>query len=205
MVTLQACPVAPPPGFLGSSINEGEQSGSVRFRPVTGEITLRGSGHDTWDAADGFYFLSQPVTGDFQITVRALTRPTDTHEYAKAGLMVRDSLAAGARHGYFALTAEHGLQFNGRATTDDTSSASDVIPHAALKLPILLRLIRRGSTVTAAYSRDQGRSFLAAGKPLSFDPPLANTVYAGLAITAHDEGRVSEAKFRGLRIEALAR
>jgi hypothetical protein len=29
-----------------------------------------------------------------------------------------------------------------------------------------------------------------------------HTVYAGLAITAHDESQVSEAKFPGLRIEA---
>src|SRR5262249_41758286 len=70
--TLQAGPVAAPPSFLGSSINEGEQSGSARFEPATGEIALRGSGWDIWDKADGFYFLNQPVTGDFQMTVKAL-------------------------------------------------------------------------------------------------------------------------------------
>jgi WD40 repeat protein len=200
METLQASPVAAPPGFLGSSINEGERSGSARFQPATGEIALRGSGRDIFDTADGCYFLNQPVTGDFRITVRSLTRPAKTNEWAKAGLMLRESLDAGARNVYLVSTPAHGMQGQWRATTDDNSNSSAVISHAALKLPILLRLTRRGNTITAQYSRDEGRSFQPAGQPLTFNPPLANTVYAGLAITSHDESQVSEAKFSGLEI-----
>jgi regulation of enolase protein 1 (concanavalin A-like superfamily) len=199
-VRLPVTTVAGLPGWIGSSTNEGERCGSVRFQPATRQITLRGSGSDMWGAADGCYFLSQPVTGDFQITVRALTRPTDTQEWAKTGLMVRDSVAAGARNTHLVLTPQHGMWWQWRRSADDGTADAEVIPHAAVKLPILLRLTRRGNTITAQYSRDEGHSFQPAGQPVIFDPPLASTVYPGLAITAHDESQVSEAKFSGLEI-----
>jgi hypothetical protein len=195
------------PAWIGSSINEGEWLGSVRFQPATGEIILRGSGPDLWDKYDGFYFLNQAVTGDFQITVRALTRPVGAHEWAKAGLMVRDSLAAGARNGHLVLTAQHGIQWQWRPSGEQETVdvKAEVIPHAALKLPILLRLTRRGNTIAAETSQDGGRSFRRAGDPVRFDSPLPKSVYAGLAITAHDESQISEAKFRDLRLEPLGR
>jgi regulation of enolase protein 1 (concanavalin A-like superfamily) len=201
-VGIQVYAVAGQPGWMGSSINEGKQPGSARFQPVTGEITLRGSGSGIWDKADGSYFLNRSVTGDFRMTVRVLTRPTETHEYAKAGLMIPESLAAGARNGHLVTTARHGVQWQWRPGGDGATVdvKGEVISHACLRLPILLRLTRRGNTITAQYSRDEGWSFQPAGPPLTFDPPLASTVYAGLAITAHDENQVSEAKFSGLEI-----
>jgi len=38
----------------------------------------------------------------------------------------------------------------------------------------------------------------AAGHPITFYPPLPKSVYVGLAVTAHNAGEVSEAKFRDL-------
>src|SRR5206468_1556269 len=99
-VGLAAAPVAPPPGFVGNSLSEGLKPGSVTFDRTKGEFTLRGSGRDFWNAADGGYFLNQPVTGDFQVTVEALTLPTATDPYAKAGLMIRESLDPEARNVY---------------------------------------------------------------------------------------------------------
>src|SRR5207245_2336380 len=71
----------------------------------------------------------------------------------------------------------------------------------ALKLPILLRLTRKGNTIIQEYSRDDGRGFQPAGKPLPFAPALPDTVYVGLAITAHDESEISEARFSHLVIQ----
>ena len=74
-----------------------------------------------------------------------------------------------------------------------------------LRLPIVLRLTRQGDTITARYSTDEGKSFQAACEPMTFDSPLPKTVYAGLAITAHDASQTSEARFSGLRVEPLRR
>jgi hypothetical protein len=117
--------------------------------------------------------------------------------------MVRESVEAGARHAHLGTTSDQGLFFQWRPLTNAYTDDHDrpVISHAALKLPIMLRLTRSGDTITAQYSTDQGRSIRAAGDPLTFHPPLAKTVYVGLAVTAHNPNQVSEAKFRGLRIE----
>ena len=71
---------------------------------------------------------------------------------------------------------------------------------AAMKLPILLRLTRRGDTITAEYSRDNGKSFQPAGKQFDIEvlgyirnDPATTEIYTLLpriqAMTVHD-GRV---------------
>jgi hypothetical protein len=69
---------------------------------------VRGSGRDIGGKADSFYFLYQPVTGDFQITVVAHD-PIRTSEWAKAGLMMRESLTAGTCNTSLFTTPDHGL------------------------------------------------------------------------------------------------
>jgi len=189
-VTVPVTPVTAPPGFMGSSINEGSRTGSAVYHPASREIVLRGSGRDFWNDADGGYFLSRPVTGDFQITVQLLSRPTETHAYAKAGLMIRESLEAEARNAHLVATALQGVQWQCRPTAAaaTVNVPDQVIPHADLKLPLLVRLTRLGNRIFAEYSTDQGQRFQSAGEPVTFDPPLPATLYAGPAITA-DNGR----------------
>jgi WD40 repeat protein len=206
--TWRATPVAAPPGWRGSSLNEGSRSGRVSFDPATQEIILRGSGSDLADEADGGYFLNQPVAGDFQITVKMLTRPQGSpHPWAKGGLMLREGLDPGARDADLVVHQAHaGLCFQWRsAPGQPVVTHSTPIADEELQLPILLRLTRRGNTVSAEYSQDDGRTFQQAGEPLTFSPPLVGTLCGGLAITAHQEGQVSEARFSGLKVEPLQR
>jgi WD40 repeat protein/class 3 adenylate cyclase len=203
LATRTATPVAAPPGFLGCSFNEGSRPGSVRFDAATGEIILRGSGADTWGHVDGCYFLSQPVQGDFRITVTALTRPTATNQWAKAGLMLRESLTPEARSVHLVHTPAKGIFWEWRDLTNAPTASQDFLSLTALralKLPITLRLTRRGNVLLAEYSLDHGRSFRWAGDPVQFDPPLPKTLFAGLVITSHHVGQTSEAKFSGLEI-----
>ena len=59
-------------------------------RPVHG--ARRGS--DIWGSTDAFRFVYQPLTGDGQIIAR-ITGIQDTHSFAKAGVMIRESLERG--------------------------------------------------------------------------------------------------------------
>jgi hypothetical protein len=47
--------------------------------------------------ADAFHYLHQPIRGDFQVVVRAAT-VEHVDRWTKAGLMIRETLAPGARH-----------------------------------------------------------------------------------------------------------
>lgn len=203
LVAITGTPVAAPAGYLGCSINEGVRTGSTSFDPATGQITLRGSGVVTFDSADGCYFLNQPVTGDTQATARVLTRPSGASDWAIAGLMLRESLDAGSRYAAVWTTASGRLfaQWRGAAGGFADWPGFFALDNGALKPPVLLRLTRRGSTVTPEYSTDGGATFQAASPPITFDPPLGKTVYLGLAISAADRGNIGQATFSGMELK----
>jgi regulation of enolase protein 1 (concanavalin A-like superfamily) len=192
---------APPSGWRASSLNEGTNRGSLESLKASGVITLRGSGADFWGAADSGYFLNKPITGDFRIAVRIVAGPTATSEWAKAGLMIRDSLDPGARNIHLDITPVHGIEWQWRATARGATENLGAVPAEQLKLPVLLRLTRQGNILSAECSMDEGKSFQPVGVPATFAPPLPRTLAAGLAVTAHDESKITEAKFSELRIE----
>jgi len=105
------------------------------------------------------------------------------------------------------ITPGNGLVLQRRRTANsDSSSESDsgsqsVIENDKLRLPVVLRLTRQEDTIRAEYSSDHGKSFHPAGDPWTFAPALPKTVYLGLAITAHNVDRISEAKFSGLQVQ----
>jgi hypothetical protein len=166
-----------------------------------GLITLRGAGADIWDVADGCYFAGRPLAGDFTITARWIAGPTGSDGFAKAGLMIRESLAEMARNVTLCGTPQYGLRFQWRTAPAGATDSREVTDPGPPVIPLWMRISRRGSRLTAAYSSDRGRSFLPAGEPVAFAPPLPRTVYAGLAVSSHDPSQVSEARFDGLQLE----
>ncbi|MBI3694784.1 MAG: hypothetical protein HY238_08095, partial [Acidobacteria bacterium] len=150
---LQAIPIAVPEGWPGSSVNEGLKSGSAAFDPATGHLLLRCWGNR---GTDGHYFLRQQVDGDFQVTVKVLSWPYKVH-WDAAGLELRESLDARSR--YVVLVPDRALGRSWRDTIAEAVSSEGTFPAAEIKLPITLRLTRRGSAVAAEYSRDDGKTF----------------------------------------------
>jgi hypothetical protein len=191
----------------------------VSFEAGTGVIRVRGSGQDIWGEADHGYFVSQGAVGDFQATVRVLAGPSETNKRARAGLMVRETLAPGSRNAYLFATAGMGLYFQWRHTANDATDLQGVSMRAepglygkprpsvqpgvaehmlTVRLPLTLRVTRRRDTVTGEVSRD-GRRFRPVGR-WTFVPSLAERVEVGLAVTAHNVQQTSEARFEGLAI-----
>jgi hypothetical protein len=198
-----ATPAANPANLATCDINL-ENSllhGSMAFDEAKGIYTLTGSGGDIWDNADRFFFASQLVKGDFQITAKILDKPTKTSDWSKAGVMVRESLDGPSRDANFMGTAKNGVNFQWR---DQTAGAPGGAAKAAIAAkdftgPVFLRLVRKGSVVTAFLSTD-GTTFTQAGDPKTFDPPLAESLYVGLAITAHDATKITTGTFSDLSI-----
>lgn len=169
-----------------------------------GVWTIKGGGADIWETADQFSFTYQPIEGDVQITVKALAKPKETNEWAKAGLMIRESLAPGARHAMLIVTPLQGLDLQWRAAAEAESDAAEpAIDSDSLKTPLLLRLTRKGKEITAEYSIDDGKTFQRAGEPVSFPEDLPKKIYVGLAITAHDNSQLTEARFNAPEVKKL--
>jgi regulation of enolase protein 1 (concanavalin A-like superfamily) len=218
LVAALGTPVAVPAGWMGCSLNEGPRPGSAVFDGATGEITLRGSGFgfaDTpADVTEQGYFLGQAVEGDVQITVRMLTSPTGKGGDRIAGLTIRESLDGGARYVLFGIQPAprsfpdnlSGLLRQWRTTANVRPRRSLSIRNSALKLPVVLRLTRRGNVITPEYSLDDGKTFQA-DTPITFASSLANTLHVGLAISGGTgfgaRDGMSEARFNGLEINKL--
>ena len=162
-------------------------TGSHSRDPATGIYTVRGSGADIWGASDAFHFAYQAWSGDgeFRVRVRSLSN-TDT--WAKAGIMLRDGLGAGAR--YVALLANPGgnaaLQY--RFTTNNSSTFNIGVYEYQ---PMWLRLRRTGTNFEAAQSANGTDWTVFWSGTLD----LPDSLFLGLAVTSHNAGVVATAEF----------
>jgi hypothetical protein len=84
-----------------------EVKGSASFDKSV--FTIKGT-LDTWGTNDGFHFVWQPFRGDGQIVARVLS-VENTMNHAKAGVMLRETLAAEAKHAEACVTPVDGTQF----------------------------------------------------------------------------------------------
>jgi subtilisin family serine protease/regulation of enolase protein 1 (concanavalin A-like superfamily) len=163
-------------GLAGSSTTSGNLT------------TLRGSGNDVWENADGFHFVYRQLTGDGTIEAQ-ISSLTNTNVWAKAGVMLRDSLAANARNVFACVTPANGIYAQGRTTTG--GSTTSVTGVWGAQAPRWLRLTRSGTRITAFESADG----ITWNQFAAFDIALNATVYAGLAVTSHDNAQLNTAVF----------
>jgi hypothetical protein len=160
-----------------------------------GAITMSGSGHDIWDAADDFRFACKRLNGDGSIVAR-VDSVANTNAWAKAGLMIRETLDGGAKMAYMVVTPGSGVSFGWRTTADATP---EQVNNAVITAPQWVKLTRKGDVFTAQYSAD-GNAWTdlpkADGTPVSV--LLTGSVYIGLCVTSHDAALVTTATFSNI-------
>jgi len=151
-------------------------------------LLVNGSGADIWGTADGFRYAYQPLSGDGTITAK-VEYQQNTAAWAKAGLMIRESLSANSSHAIVFLTPSNGTALQQRTTTG--GSGSGVSNVTGINAPCWLRLNRSGNTFTAYQSLD-GSNWTNIG---STTISMATNVYAGLAVCSVNDGTISQALF----------
>lgn len=187
----------PPAGLSSTTI--GEADGHV-IDNFGGAFSLVNRGADIWGTADAFQFAHQLVSGDFDVAVRVAS-VQNVDPWTKAGLMIRQSLAANSRHAaIFATPATtHGVAFQSRL--QDGGSTTHVAG-PAMAPPVWLRLQRRGDTITAFSRPTTADPWLEVGtRTLS---GLLDPVYVGAALTSHRSDVLAMARFEGLTLTPVA-
>jgi regulation of enolase protein 1 (concanavalin A-like superfamily) len=127
------------------------------------------------------------MTGDFTAVARVAS-VSNTNSWAKAGLMLRETLAANARHDSIFITPGQGVSNQWRSSTGGTSSSKTV---GGIAAPYWIKLVRSGSTITASYSAGGAIWTLLGSRSLA----LPDAVYVGLAVTSHNTGATCTATF----------
>jgi len=143
----------------------------------SGTFTVRGSGADIWGTADAFHFVYHTLDGNGSIQAR-VAGVTEANAWSKAGVMIRESLAANSKHAFMLVSAAKGVALQWRPSTGgSTLNATG----SASAPPRWVRLVRNGTTITGYESAD-GATWKAVG---SETISMASTVYVGLAVTSH--------------------
>jgi regulation of enolase protein 1 (concanavalin A-like superfamily) len=143
-----------------------------------GTVTVSGRGVDIWGTSDEFRFVYMPMSGDGSIVAR-IARIENTHAWAKAAVMIRESTAPGSRHAMALVSPGKGVALQYRPTTGGTSAG---VPAAAGAAPRWVRLTRQGNTFVGSMSSD-GTTWREIGRTTV---AMGANVLAGLAVTSHN-------------------
>jgi regulation of enolase protein 1 (concanavalin A-like superfamily) len=189
-VTGAVTTAALPAGQQTADIGSPAVAGSTTY--AQGVYTITGAGADIWGSSDQFRYVYQPLTGDVDVAVRvASVQRVD--KWTKAGIMVRESLNANARHAMALITSGRGYKFQWRL---DTGGLANLVSGPKGNAPAWVRLVRTGFRFEAFTSTD-GTSWTSMGVETV---PMTDPVYVGLAVTSHNASLAAAAVFDHLTI-----
>jgi len=174
------------------------QGYAVKYVDDGTTITMSAAGDDIWNNADAFRFAYKRLNGDGSMTVK-VNSIVNTNAWAKAGIMVRESLTPGSANATNILSASSGVQFQYRAFTDDVSATASA--QTGLVAPYWVRLTRTGNTFKAEMSTN-GTTWTSVGTDAaasSHDVVIGSNVYIGLCLTSHNTGLVTVAQFSDIK------
>ena len=159
-----------------------------------GTYTMTASGEDIWGTSDQFHYAWKELSGAGTIIAK-IESVQNTDGWAKAGVMIRDSLDPNSAHTMVVMTPGNGVSFQYRGTAGGSSGNANL---GGITSPQWVKLERNiGGNVTAYYSANGG-SWTPVDVPVSIamNPP----VYIGLVLTSHVSGMACEAKFSNVTI-----
>ena len=181
--------------------------GSFVEGPV-GTYTMTATGADIWNDADEFHYAFKMLTGPGSIVAR-VESVEQTDVWAKAGVMIRETLDAGSKFAAVYITptntdgtATNGCTFQARLDTD-AGAVSDggvrTTEQLAIVAPYWVKLERDfAGNFRASYSAN-GSSW----QPMMWNPQsisMSSNVYIGLVLTSHDAALTCQAVFSNVTI-----
>ena len=166
-------------------------TGSFVEKP-TGTFTMTASGADIWAVngveADEFHFAYKTLTGAGTIVAKVVS-VENTNAWAKAGVMIRETLNPNSAHAFACVTPGSGVSFQRRPGTGLTSLDTTT---AAITAPYWVKVERSISGNFTAYTSANGTTWTLQGtEPI----PMGSNVYIGLAVTSHDAALTCQAVF----------
>ena len=182
--------------FMGSPASVG----SFTEAPV-GTYTMTATGADIYGIADELHYAFKTLSGVGTIEAQVLSID-DTDPWAKAGVMIRESLEPGSKFAAVYITPGNGCRFQGRTDTDAGATSDTSVATAeqiAIAAPYWIKIERDFASNFRGYYSSNGVTW----QPMSWNPhniPMNSDVYIGLAVTSHDEAATAEGRFSNVKI-----
>ena len=173
--------------------------GSFVEGPV-GTYTVTASGTDIWGSADQFHFAYKILSGPGSIVAKVVS-VDNTSVWAKAGVMIRETLDPDSVHAFACITPSSGVAAQGRY---DTGGASFNTNQLGIAAPNWVKLERDISgNFTVSHSAD-GSSWQPVQGATPQNLPMSANVYIGLALTAQNAALTCQAVFSNVTISGSA-
>jgi len=178
---------AAPQAWTGGGVNnltvylQGVATAFLETSP--GTFVMNGKGADIWNTLDEFRYVYKSLKGDGTIIAR-VDNVSPTDGWAKAGVMIRETLDPGSTHAFMCVTPSNGVSFQRRPVANVASDATDSGQGNALKTPHWVKLMRKGNAFTAQQSAD-GTTWVDVPASPAVVITMAADVYIGLAVTSH--------------------
>ena len=161
------------------------------------KYTVKGAGNDIGNATDAFRFVYKTsFRGNGKVEAQVFAQDS-TNIWNKAGVMLRESLAPNSRNVFMALTSAQGAVFQYRTATGGATAA---VSKSGIKAPYYVRVAKNGSLFKGYISFDRKNWTLVSKISIPEMGANGTPVYAGLAVTSHDNTKLSEVTFKQLKI-----
>jgi len=185
---------------IGSTLYEGYV---WRGDLLTEQYLITASGHDVWDNADDFHFAYVTVSGDVSLSAN-FEWVCKTNDWAKYGVMLRNSTDAGSVHRFM---AERGLSdyagMQGRRSADGGSSEMGTAWTSGAVALAIQRVTVGGLTfIEGLADFGDGEGWVSRNLELVLDGSINDEVLAGVAVTSHDNTHLAQARCWNVAYEA---
>ncbi len=147
-------------------------------------VIMNAIGADVWGTADEFRYVYKNLSGNGSIVAR-VDSLVHSNDWAKACVMIRESLDPGSAHALVGVTPVNGVAFQHRPSADAESLNVNQTGFAA---PYWVKLTRSGNAFTAERSED-GVNWVSITDDVAastVEIPMGTNVLIGLALTSHD-------------------
>jgi len=158
-----------------------------------GQYKISSNSGDVWDTSDNFRFVYKQLTGDGSISAKVVAITDATAVWAKAGVMIRNSLDQNSTYAFMFPTPDGRRAFQNRFTVGGTARSAHSNP-GTITFPLWVKVERKGNQFTASYSTD-GKTWTIqpatenTGTDRSPNPQtivMASAVYIGMAVASNN-------------------
>lgn len=154
---------------------------------------ISASGSDIWGHSDSFHYAYQLIEGNFELSAK-VNSLDNINEWAKAGIMIRESLHSNSKNAYICVTTQHGVNSQVRY---ENNTGTISLSGNEINMPCWLKLKRMKDKVLL-YASDDGKEWIATGEA---ELNVKNKVYIGLAVTSHDNNQTGSAQFSNIQLK----
>ncbi len=161
-------------------------------------FTINGGGADIWHQADGFYYVYQTLDGDGSLTAEVLNLK-NTDEWAKAGVMIRESTNASSAFVLASQRADGQAQSIWRNAAGQEAQASEL--SGGPGFPKWVKMVRNGNRFSAYFKATADDDWTQMGATQTVE--MSPSALIGFFVCSHHEGIVSQAQFDQTALETV--